>query len=261
MKKILTIAGSDSSGGAGIQADIKTITAHKMFAMSAITALTAQNTTGVFGVKSAGAEFLRAQIDACFSDIRPDALKIGMFLNAQNAAIIAKSLKKWKAKNVVFDPVMVATSGGKLSSGALEMFFELIKIADLITPNIYEAQILSQMEIKNTSDMKKAARQIARDADCAILIKGGHLSDDAVDVLLKNNEFNEFKSKKIATRNTHGTGCTLSSAIACALGAGLSVEAAVAHGKDFVTKALSWDEQIGHGCGAIDHYFRIEKAF
>lgn len=262
MKKILSIAGSDNSGGAGIQADIKTISAHKMFAMSALTALTAQNTCGVYGIKDVGADFLRTQIDACFSDIVPDAVKIGMVLSAENIVAIEQSLVKYGAKNIVFDPVLVATSGGILSDeNALKSFFRLIKIAQVITPNIPEAIALSGLEIKNESDMKKAALKIVQNTDAAILLKGGHLNSDAVDILLQNGEFTEFRAEKIPTKNTHGTGCTLSSAIACALAAGLDVKSAVAHAKDFVTQALKWKEQIGQGNGAIDHYFRISPIF
>ena len=353
MRKILTIAGSDSGGGAGIQADIKTISAHKMFAMSAITALTAQNSRGVFGVLDVPPHFVEAQLDAIFSDIFPDAVKIGMISNEGVAEAIAKSLSKHGAKNVVLDPVMVATSGGILmkQSALHALKYELAPAADIITPNVREAEVLAEMKISSLADMRAAAVKISQFFGGAILIKGGDLTaasaacgaaeagaaemntarnfkafghetgengacensagsteganfadenftsegvnltasaeplfernlsaaplDDgfkpsgegvdvrnlAVDILYEIGKFYEFFAPKISTRNTHGTGCTLSSAIACALAAGLSLPAAVAHAKGFVRRALGWSEQIGHGCGAIDHYFTVQEPF
>ena len=353
MRKILTIAGSDSGGGAGIQADIKTISAHKMFAMSAITALTAQNSRGVFDVLDIPPHFVEAQLDAIFSDIFPDAVKIGMISNEGVAEAIAKSLSKHGAKNVVLDPVMVATSGGVLmkQSALHALKYELAPVAEIITPNVREAEVLAEMKILSLADMRAAAVKISQFFGGAILIKGGDLTaasvacgaaeagaakintaqnfnafrremgengalknsagstkranfaDEnftseckiltagaepsfgqnlsaaslgagfepsgegadftnlAVDILYENGKFYEFSAPKIATRNTHGTGCTLSSAIACALAAGLSLPAAVAHAKGFVRRALGWGEQIGHGCGAIDHYFTVRDPF
>ena len=319
MKRILTIAGSDSGGGAGIQADIKTISAHKMFAMSAITALTAQNSRGVFGVLDVSPHFVEAQLDAIFSDIFPDAVKIGMISNEGVAEAIAKSLGKHGAKNVVLDPVMVATSGGVLmkQSALHALKYKLAPAAEIITPNVREAEVLAEMKILSLADMRAAAVKISQFFGGAILIKGGDLTgasvacgavemvemnvvrnfnasqrkagengarenfaslpksaefasenftseskilttsaepsfeqnlsaaslDDrfkpsgeggdltnlAVDILYENGKFYEFSAPKISTRNTHGTGCTLSSAIACALAAGLSLPAAVAH--------------------------------
>ena len=353
MRKILTIAGSDSGGGAGIQADIKTISAHKMFATSAITALTAQNSRGVFGVLDVPPHFVEAQLDAIFSDIFPDAVKIGMISNEGVAEAIAKSLSKHGAKNVVLDPVMVATSGGVLmkQSALYALKYELAPTAEIITPNVREAEVLAEMKISSLADMRAAAVKISQFFGGAILIKGGDLtaasatciaaeagaaemnvarnfnasqretgengalknsagltksansadenftsgggnltagaeplfernlsatpldagfesnSEDAdlrnlaVDILYENGKFHEFSAPKISTRNTHGTGCTLSSAIACALAAGLSLPVAVAHAKGFVRRALGWSEQIGHGCGAIDHYFTVQDPF
>lgn len=353
MRKILTIAGSDSGGGAGIQADIKTISAHKMFATSAITALTAQNSRGVFGVLDVPPNFVEAQLDAIFSDIFPDAVKIGMISNEGVAEAIAKSLSKHGAKNVVLDPVMVATSGGVLmkQSALHALKYKLAPAAKIITPNVREAEVLAEMKILSLADMRAAAVKISQFFGGAILIKGGDLTaasvacgavdadtaemntarnfkafgrktsengalknsaglteranftsenftsecknltasaepsfeqnlsaaplDDgfklssegedsrnlAVDILYENGKFYEFSAPKISTRNTHGTGCTLSSAIACALAAGLSLPAAVAHAKGFVRRALGWGEQIGHGCGAIDHYFTVQDPF
>ena len=348
MRKILTIAGSDSGGGAGIQADIKTISAHKMFAMSAITALTAQNSRGVFGVLDVPPDFVEAQLDAIFSDIFPDAVKIGMISNEGVAEAIAKSLSKYGAKNVVLDPVMVATSGGVLmkQSALHALKYKLAPAAEIITPNVREAEVLAEMKILSLAGMRAAVVKISQFFSGAILIKGGDLAgasevcgaaemntarnfnasqretgengacensasstksanfagknftsgggnltadaepsfgrnlsaapldigfkpsgegEDltnlAVDILYENGKFHEFSAPKISTRNTHGTGCTLSSAIACALAAGLSLPAAVAHAKGFVRRALGWDEQIGHGCGAIDHYFTVQDPF
>ena len=353
MKRILTIAGSDSGGGAGIQADIKTISAHKMFAMSAITALTAQNSRGVFGVLDVPPDFVEAQLDAIFSDIFPDAVKIGMISNEGVAEAIAKSLSRHGAKNVVLDPVMVATSGGVLmkQSALHALKYKLAPAAEIITPNVREAEVLAEMKILSLADMRAAAVKISQFFGGAILIKGGDLAaasaapaaaetdtaetngarnfnasqretgengarknstglteranfasenstsesknltastessfgrnlsaapldigfkpssegedlrNFAVDILYENGKFYEFSAPKISTRNTHGTGCTLSSAIACALAAGLSLPAAVAHAKGFVRRALGWDEQIGHGCGAIDHYFTVRDPF
>ena len=346
MKRILTIAGSDSGGGAGIQADIKTISAHKMFAMSAITALTAQNSRGVFGVLDVSPDFVEAQLDAIFSDIFPDAVKIGMISNEGVAEAIAKSLSKHGAKNVVLDPVMVATSGGVLmkQSALHALKYKLAPAAEIITPNVREAEVLAEMKILSLADMRAAAVKISQFFGGVILIKGGDLTgaseacgaadevqnfkvllreasengacensaglteranfadenftseckiltasavpsfeqnlsaaslgagfepsgEDgdlrnlAVDILYENGKFYEFSTPKISTRNTHGTGCTLSSAIACALAAGLNLPAAVAHAKGFVHRALGWGEQIGHGCGAIDHYFTVQDPF
>lgn len=351
MRKILTIAGSDSGGGAGIQADIKTISAHKMFAMSAITALTAQNSRGVFGVLDVSPDFVEAQLDAIFSDIFPDAVKIGMISNEGVAEAIAKSLSRHGAKNVVLDPVMVATSGGVLmkQSALHALKCKLAPAAEIITPNVREAEVLAEMKILSLAGMRAAAVKISQFFGGAILIKGGDLTaasaacgaaevgaaeaarnfkasqretgengacenfagstksanfagknftsgggnltasaepsfeqnlsaaslgagfepsgesadlrNFAVDILYENGKFYEFSAPKISTRNTHGTGCTLSSAIACALAAGLSLPAAVAHAKGFVRRALGWSEQIGHGCGAIDHYFTVQDPF
>lgn len=258
MRKILTIAGSDSSGGAGIQADLKTITAHKMYGMSAITALTAQNTKGVYGVLPAGADFVREQIKACFDDIRPDALKIGMLFNASIIDAVRESLEHFGAKNVVCDTVMIATSGAKLlEDDAVMALWELFELSSIITPNAAEAGALAGFEVRDITTQKDAARAIYERCGVAVLVKGGHLN--ATDVLWDGRDFSEFKGQLIATKNTHGTGCTLSAAIACALGAGLGLKSAVAHAKGFVARALSWDEQIGQGCGAINHYFNIPK--
>lgn len=263
MYRILAIAGSDCSGGAGVQADIKTITAHKMYAMSAITALTAQNTTGVFGIVEVEPNFIQAQIDACFEDIGVDSVKIGMLSNSDTINAITTCLKKWNAKNIVVDPVMVATSGAKLiKDDAISAIIDkLFKIANVVTPNLPEAQILSEMEIKNIDDMKKSALKIAKMTSGAVLIKGGHLQDNCNDVLLLDNEFIVFEGKRICTKNTHGTGCTLSSAIACGLAGQQNVRLAIENAKKFVFEAIKSNLKIGQANGPIDHCFNIKAIF
>lgn len=259
MYKILTVAGSDSSGGAGIQADIKTITAHKMYAESAITALTAQNTTGVYSIFDTTPEFVMEQLDCIFTDIYPDAVKIGMVSNKDIIEAIAKKLIEYKAQNIVVDPVMVATSGSNLmKDGTVKTLIkELIPLATVITPNIPEAQVLSGVEIKTTGDMVRAAGIIAKLTGAAILLKGGHLSDTADDLLYRNGESIWYSAKKISNPNTHGTGCTLSSAIACNLAKGEDLADAVAHAKDYITDAISAMLDLGKGNGPLDHTCRM----
>lgn len=259
MKKVLTIAGSDSSGGAGIQADIKTITAHKMYAMSAITALTAQNTTGVYGVMDATPDFVKNQIDCIFSDIRPDAVKIGMVSNIEIIEAIAEKLKEYKAENVVVDPVMVATSGSRLiSDDAMETLInKLLPLGSIITPNIPEAEVLSGINIKSEEDMIKAAEIISKDIDGAVLIKGGHYDDNANDLLFDKGNIHWFKGKRIDTKNTHGTGCTLSSAIACNLAAGYSKEESIKNAKEYITGALKDGLDLGKGSGPLNHMYGL----
>ena len=222
LKKVLTIAGSDSSGGAGIQADIKTITAHRMYAMSAITALTAQNTQGVRSILNASPAFVAEQLDAIFTDIRPDAVKIGMVSQGPIIEAIAQKLCEYEARNIVVDPVMIATSGSRLLSpeamAALET--RLLPLASVLTPNIPEAELLTGRKIRTNADMLLAAQELSSHLMGAILIKGGHLSCSADDLLYANGSFHWFKSERIANPNTHGTGCTLSSAIACQLASG-----------------------------------------
>lgn len=263
MKKILTIAGSDCSGGAGIQADIKTITAHKMYAMSVITALTSQNTTGVFDVLDVDDVFVKSQMESCFSDIFPDSIKIGMVSNENIVKVIADELRKWGAKNIVIDPVMVATSGGKLiQNGAIKAIIgELFSIANVITPNLPEAEVLSGIKILNLDDMKMAAKKISSFTNGAVLVKGGHLENNTKDVLYDGVKFEIFDGKIVDTKNTHGTGCTLSSAIACGLAANLNLTSTIKNAKNFVFNALNSKIKIGHGNGAIDHCFRIPNAF
>lgn len=259
MRKVLTIAGSDCSGGAGIQADIKTIITHRMYAMSAITALTAQNTTGVFGIFDSSADFVAQQIDAIFTDIVPDAVKIGMVSNKDIIKMIANKLVEYKAKNIVLDPVMISTSGNKLlNDDAMNILInKLIPIATVITPNIPEAECLCDFSIKTKEDMQKAAIEISKNYSGHILIKGGHLSDSSDDLLFANGNFYWFEQQNIDNPNTHGTGCTLSSAIACNLANGLSIETSIKNAKEYVTGALSANLDLGKGSGPLNHCFNI----
>lgn len=261
MHTILTIAGSDCSGGAGIQADIKTITAYKMYAMSAITALTAQNTTGVYGVLEATPEFVGQQLDCIFNDIVPDAVKIGMVSNAAIIEVIADKLKGYNAKNIVVDPVMISTSGSKLlSDGAMEtLITRLLPIASLITPNIPEAESLCGFHILNHEDMLCSAKVISKRIHGSILIKGGHLSESSDDLLYEKETANWFKAPRIDNPNTHGTGCTLSSAIACNLALGLTLAESVKNAKEYLTGALKAGLDLGKGSGPLNHCYKIEN--
>ena len=261
MKKVLTIAGSDSSGGAGIQADIKTITAHKMYAMSAITALTAQNTTGVFAIQEATPEFVAAQLDAIFTDIRPDSVKIGMVSGSKIIEVIAEKLRFYQAENIVVDPVMVATSGSRLlSEDAMDAVRQLlIPLGSVITPNIPETEVLCGFPVREEGDMLRAAEQIGRTYSGAILVKGGHLVHDAVDLLWKDGKAQWFSSERIETANTHGTGCTLSSAIACRLAEGRGLEESIRLAKAYLTGALAAGLDLGCGSGPMDHTYVIKN--
>lgn len=261
MKTAVTIAGSDSSGGAGIQADIKTMIANGVYAMSAITALTAQNTTGVTQIQNATAEFVGEELDAIFTDIFPDAVKIGMVSESEIVKVIASKLKQYEAKNIVVDPVMVATSGARLISddAIAALKSELFPLADVLTPNIPEAEVLSGMSISSEDDMVEAARIISESFDCAILCKGGHNVNDANDLLFADGEAKWFRGKRINNPNTHGTGCTLSSAIASNLAKGLDLEHSVARAKEYISGALGAMLDLGAGSGPIDHGFAFHK--
>lgn len=262
MKTALTIAGSDSSGGAGIQADIKTMTANGVFAMSAITALTAQNTTGVTDILEATPQFLGEELDAIFTDIFPDAVKIGMVSSSGLIAVIADKLRQYGAKHIVVDPVMVATSGAKLlRDDAIAVLEEqLLPLAAVLTPNIPEAEILSGMTIRNAADMELAARTISERYGCAVLCKGGHQINDADDLLWRDGAGKWFRGQRINNPNTHGTGCTLSSAIACGLAAGKSVEDSVRDAKAYLSGALASGLDLGKGSGPLDHCFSVGEA-
>ena len=263
MKTALSIAGSDSCGGAGIQADIKTMTLNGVYAMSAITALTAQNTTGVRGVQEATPDFLAQQIDAVFEDIRPDAVKIGMVSSAELIKTIAERLKFHKAERVVVDTVMVATSGARLiNEDAIDVLkSELIPLATLVTPNIPEAEVLSGMKIQNKDDMLKAARIISEAYHCAVLLKGGHSVSDANDLLYDKGSYKWFCGKRIDNPNTHGTGCTLSSAIASNLAKGYDIESSVQRAKDYISGALAAMLDLGQGSGPMNHAFDLNSQF
>ena len=263
MKTALTIAGSDSSGGAGIQADIKTMCANHVFATSAITALTAQNTLGVTDIMEATPEFLAEQLDAIFTDIYPDAVKIGMVSSSALIQTIADKLHQYDAKNIVVDPVMVATSGAKLiSDDAIETLKkELLPLATVITPNIPEAEVLAEMSITNEEEMIQAAETICQKFGCATLVKGGHQINDANDLLYREGSYTWFKGKRIQNPNTHGTGCTLSSAITSNLAKGFTLDQSVERAKSYISGALNAMLDLGKGSGPMDHSFAINNEF
>ena len=263
MKTALTIAGSDSSGGAGIQADIKTMTANGVYATSAITALTAQNTTGVYGILESTPEFLANQLDCVFTDIFPDAVKTGMVSSTALIAVIADKLRQYKARNIVVDPVMVATSGARLiSEEAVDALKEkLLPLATLLTPNIPEAEVLSGMTISDPAGMERAARAISEQYGCAVLCKGGHQISDADDLLWRNGAGVWFRGRRIQNSNTHGTGCTLSSAIAANLAKGYDLDRSVQRAKDYISGALADMLDLGKGSGPMDHMFDLKGEF
>ena len=261
MKTAITIAGSDSSGGAGIQADIKTMITNGVYAMSAITALTAQNTTGVTSILNATPEFLGQELDSIFTDIYPDAVKIGMVSDKELIKVIAAKLRQYEAKNIVVDPVMVATSGAKLISddAADTLKEELFPLASVLTPNIPETEVLSGMEVKTANDMIAAAKYISETYHCAVLCKGGHQLNDANDLLYqKGKEPVWFEGKRIDNPNTHGTGCTLSSAIASNLAKGRDLETSVKYAKNYISGALAAMLDLGKGSGPMNHAFAIK---
>lgn len=263
LKTVLTIAGSDSSGGAGIQADIKTIMANGCYAMSAITALTAQNTMGVTGIQETSSDMLSLQLDAVFTDIRPDAIKIGMVASEKLIRVIADKIKKYQAEHVVVDTVMVSTSGHRLidedAIGALKEC--LLPIAEVITPNIPEAEVLAEMTIRDEQDMVRAAEKISKVYGCAVLCKGGHSINDANDVLYSDGKVNWYYGKRIDNPNTHGTGCTLSSAIASNLAKGYKIDEAIRNAKDYISGALADGMDLGHGSGPMNHGFDLKSRF
>ena len=259
MRTALTIAGSDSSGGAGIQADIKTMTVHGVFAMSAVTALTAQNTLGVTDIMESTPEFLAHQLDAVFTDIFPDAVKTGMVASSALINTIADKLKEYEAKNLVVDPVMVATNGAKLiSDEAIDTLKKrLLPMAMVITPNRPEAEVLTGLKIGTPEDMEVAAKRIFEEFGCAVLMKGGHELNDANDLLCDATGMQWFYGKKIDNPNTHGTGCTLSSAIASNLALGHDLKTSVRLSKEFISKALAAMLNLGKGKGPMNHAFAI----
>ena len=257
MKTVLTIAGSDSSGGAGIQADLKTMTMNGVFGMSAVTALTAQNTCGVSSILNVSPEFLGQELDAVFSDIRPDAVKIGMVSDGALIRVIADRLTHYAAEHIVLDPVMVATSGARLiEEKAVETLTDLlIPLAEVITPNIPEAEVLSGLAITTEADMREAAASIAKTFGCSVLVKGGHSHNDANDLLTW------FQGRRIDTHNTHGTGCTLSTAIAANLAKGFGLHESVGRAKEYVSGALAAMLDLGRGSGPMNHAFDLHGRF
>ena len=263
MKTALSIAGSDSCGGAGIQADIKTMTLNGVYAMSAITALTAQNTTGVRDIMEASPRFLEQQLDAVFEDIFPDAVKIGMVSSAELIRAIAAKLRQYGARNIVVDPVMVATSGARLiqEEAIQTLTKELLPLAAVVTPNVPEAEILAGMEIHTKEDMEAAARKIGDGFGCAVLLKGGHSVNDANDLLYAQGTCRWFEGKRIDNPNTHGTGCTLSSAIAANLAKGFDMMEAVQRAKDYISGALGAMLDLGKGRGPMNHAFDLNSVY
>ncbi len=260
-KAVLTIAGSDCSGGAGIQADIKTMITNGVYGMSVITALTAQNTLGVSGILDIDNDFLKKQMDSVFTDIFPEAVKIGMLSSKSSILTISKALKKYGAKNIVVDPVMVSTSGSKLiEDDAIQtMCDELFPLARVITPNIFEAEILSEMKINSKEDMLKVGKIINEKYGCSVLCKGGHNLNDANDLLVETGSYRWFEGKRIDNPNTHGTGCTLSSAIASNLAKGMELETAIENAKEYISNALDEQMNLGKGRGPLDHGFMVKK--
>lgn len=263
MRTALSIAGSDCSGGAGIQADLKTMTMNGVYAMSAITALTAQNTTGVTGILGVDPAFLEQQIDMIFTDIRPDAVKIGMVASSELIEAIARKLHQYGAENVVVDPVMVATSGSSLiaSDAVATLKRVLLPLATVATPNIPEAEVLSGMTIQTVADMEAAAKYICEAYGCAVLLKGGHSINDANDLLYDHGKLKWFYGKRIDNPNTHGTGCTLSSAIAANLAKGYDLETSVQRAKDYISGALADMLNLGQGSGPMNHAFNLTGTF
>ena len=263
MKTALSIAGSDSSGGAGIQADLKTMTMNGVYAMTAVTALTAQNTTGVTAILESTPEFLRQQLEAVFSDIPPDSVKIGMVSSAPLIQTIAQCLREYHARNIVVDPVMVATSGARLLSqdAVTTLREELLPLADLITPNIPEAEVLAGLPIAGADGMIAAARRIGETYGCAVLCKGGHSVSDANDLLYHQGQLHWFRGQRIDNPNTHGTGCTLSSAIAANLAKGFPLDVSVQRAKDYLSGALAAMLDLGQGAGPMDHAFNLTGEF
>lgn len=259
-RTVLSIAGSDCSGGAGIQADIKTMMANGVYAMSVITALTAQNTLGVTGIFEVPSEFIKKQLDAVFTDIYPDAVKIGMVTSVEVIELIAERLAFYQAKHVVIDTVMASSSGTNFTNAAVVQAWKkkLFPVADLLTPNIPECEILLEGKIQTPKDMERAAEYIGKQYGCAVLVKGGHLRERADDLLWTGEKHVWFPGEKIENPNTHGTGCTLSSSIASNLAKGLPVEQAVEQAKAYLRGAIGAMLNLGKGSGPMDHGYMIE---
>lgn len=261
MKKVLTIAGSDCSGGAGIQADLKTFSAYGVFGMSVIAAVTAQNTQKVIDVQDIAPDIIGKQIDAIYEDIEVDAVKIGMLSRCEGVKIVASKAKEYGMKNMVVDPVMVSKSGYFLMKPDTidTLLKELVPLSTVITPNIPEAEVISSMKIKTLEDMEKSAKVIYEMGPKNVLVKGGHLTSDATDVLYDGKEFTYYKSQRINTKNTHGTGCTISSAIASNLALGMNIKEAVESAKKYITQAIIHSLDIGQGSGPTNHFYELYK--
>ncbi len=259
MKKALTIAGSDSSGGAGIQADLKAFSANGVFGMSVITAVTAQNTQGVLAVEDISAGIVGKQIEAIYEDIEVDALKIGMVSRTETIEAISGHLLRYQAKNIVVDPVMVSKSGFHLlqPEAVAALVAKLLPLADLVTPNLPEAEIIAGMPIATVSDMKAAAARIRELGPKRVLLKGGHLKDEATDILFDGSDYHYFRAGRIPTKNTHGTGCTLSAAIAANLAKGRPMVEAVREAKAYLTIAIAHALEIGKGVGPTHHFYEL----
>jgi hydroxymethylpyrimidine/phosphomethylpyrimidine kinase len=261
MKTALTIAGSDCSGGAGIQADLKTFIAHGIFGMSAVTSVVAENTVHVISIQDIQPDIIEQQIDAVFQDIPPDAVKLGMLSCSTTMLVVANSLKKWKPRNVVLDPVMYAKGGCALMEPtAIEtLITHVVPLADVITPNIPEAEKIAAMVIKTPEDMREAARKIHAMGCSSVIVKGGHFDGDPIDILFDGSDFYEYKTERINTKHTHGTGCTFSSAIAANLALGLKMNEAVARAKDYITNAIRYAPGLGKGNGPVNHLYKQIK--
>jgi len=261
MKKLLTIAGSDSSGGAGIQADLKAFSAHGVFGMSVITAVTAQNTQGVFAVQDILPHIIEKQIEAIFDDIEVDGLKIGMVSKRETISAISSKLREYKAKNIVLDPVMVSKSGYHLLAPEAKdaLIEKLLPLADIVTPNIPEAEVITGMTIGNLEQMKKSAEIIHSMGPRYVLVKGGHLEDDATDIFYDGMNFTLLRGRKIMTKNTHGTGCTLSASIAANIALGHDVLEGVKMSKEYITTAIEHSLSIGKGVGPTNHFYSLYK--
>lgn len=261
MKNLLTIAGSDSSGGAGIQADLKTFAAHGTFGMSVITAVTAQNTCGVTKVQDIDCEIVQAQIETVFDDIHVDAVKIGMVSRSEIIKTIATCLRKYKPKIIVVDPVMISKSGYPLlvPEACTTLIKEFLPLATLVTPNLPEAEAITGFKVTSKEEMHIVAEKIIALGAKAVLVKGGHLNDTADDLLFDGKEEIWFPGDKIKTKNTHGTGCTLSSSLAANLAKGLSLCDAVAASKTYVTEAIRYSIALGSGCGPTHHFVDLYR--
>ncbi len=257
--RVLTIAGSDSSGGAGIQADLKTFSALGAFGMSAITALTAQNTVGVHGVVGVSPDFVALQIRSVVTDVGVDAVKTGMLANAAIVSAVAQTLKDLEVRNIVVDPVMVAKSGDPLlEKEAVESLLdELFPLATMVTPNLHEAQAMVGFPVEDADAMRKAAQTIHGYGPRYVLVKGGHLEGRPMDLLYDGKSFREFSNRRYDTPHTHGTGCTFASAIAACLARQMSVEEAVAEAKHYITGAIARGLPLGRGHGPVHHFHRL----